>query len=75
MGQSVGVAKIWHNAVYLMPAQIMLGLVSYYAFERYSGQRLPTVVTVAFVIMICYVGAAVSSFFFFEKILVVGRFL
>ena len=75
LGQSVGVAKIWHCAVYLLPAQIILGLSSYNAFERYSGQRVSSLITVAFLVMIFYVGAAVSSYFFFEKVLVVNKFL
>jgi NADH:ubiquinone oxidoreductase subunit 2 (subunit N) len=63
------VAKIGQLAIYILPAEVILGFSSYYCFTRLNKEHIVYIPLLAFLIMLLYMGS--SSFFYLlvEKII------
>ena len=60
-----------HLAVYIILPEVILGLSTYYHFEKIKSQHFLISIVVAFGIMLLYLGSASFFYFLFEKVIFV----
>ena len=65
----VGVETIGNVALYIVPAELLLGVATFHAFEQSRNRWVLVRVPVAVVVMLLYLGTAVTSWFTIERIL------
>ncbi|MHA2253453.1 MAG: DUF6989 domain-containing protein [Candidatus Kariarchaeaceae archaeon] len=56
-----------HLAIYIILPEILLGLSAYWAYEKIQDERNWLKLPVSFLVMLLYVGAAVTSYFLLEQ--------
>jgi hypothetical protein len=60
-----------HLAIYIIIPEVILGLSTFYFFEKIKTQHILILIIVAFGIMLLYLGSASFFYFLFEKIIFV----
>jgi hypothetical protein len=60
-----------HLAVYIIIPEVILGLSTFYYYEKIKSEHIILVIIVAFSIMLLYLGSASYFYFLFEKIIIV----
>lgn len=65
----VGVETIGNVAIYIVPAELLLGVATFYAFEQSRNRWMLVRLPIALVVMLLYLGAAVASWFTIERLL------
>jgi NADH:ubiquinone oxidoreductase subunit 2 (subunit N) len=60
-----------HLAVYIIIPEVILGLSTFYYYEKMKSEHIILVIIVAFGIMLLYLGSASFFYFLFEKIIFV----
>jgi len=58
-----------HIAIYIIVPEILLGLSSYYMFDKIKDSNYLVYIIAAFIIMILYLGNACFFYFLFEKVI------
>ena len=60
-----------HLAVYIIIPEVILGLSTFYYFEKTKNQHCITLIVSAFVIMLLYLGSVSFFYFLFEKVILI----
>ena len=68
---AINVSLLGFGAIYIIIPEIILGLTTYYGYKLSLERSLFIKITSAFIIMIIYLGNAVSFYFLFEKLIFV----
>ncbi len=63
------VVMIGHIALYIIIPEIILGLSSYYFYERLKEKKHWYKLPIAFIVMILYLGSAIFFYFLIERVL------
>ncbi len=58
-----------HLAIYIIPAELILGISSYYTFMQIKTKKLHYFLSLSFIIMLLYLGSASFFYFSIERIL------
>ena len=58
-----------HIAIYIIIPEVLLGLTTFYYFQKIKGKNYLTLIGVSFIIMILYLGNASFFYFLFEKVI------
>ena len=58
-----------HLAVYIIIPEVLLGLTTFYYFQKIKEKNYLTLIVVSFVIMLLYLGSASFFYFLFEKVI------
>jgi len=60
-----------HLAIYIVIPEIILGVSTFYYFEKTKNQHYITLIVAAFVIMLLYFGSVSFFYFLFEKVILI----
>jgi len=60
-----------HLAIYIVIPEIILGVSTFYYFEKTKNQHYITLIVAAFVIMLLYLGSVSFFYFLFEKVILI----
>jgi len=60
-----------HLAVYIILPEVILGVSTFYYFEKTKNQHYITLIAAAFVIMLLYLGSVSFFYFLFEKVILI----
>jgi len=58
-----------HLAVYIVIPEVILGVSTFYYFEKIKDNNYLTLIVVSFIVMLLYLGSASFFYFLFEKII------
>ncbi len=58
-----------HIAVYIIIPEVILGLSTFYYFQKIKDNNYLTLIVVSFIVMLLYLGSASFFYFLFEKII------
>jgi len=58
-----------HLAVYIIIPEVILGLSTFYYFQKIKDNNYLTLIVVSFIVMLLYLGSASFFYFLFEKII------
>lgn len=64
----VGVDTIGNVALYIVPAELLLGLATFHAYEESRNRWVLVRAPIALVVMLLYLGTAAASWFAFERL-------
>jgi hypothetical protein len=67
-----GVFTVLHIAVYVLPAELALGMAAHVAYAAVEGRRLPAKLVAALAVMLLYTGALSVSYLVIERVIVRG---